>query len=74
MEESEIKQKLDDLADYQAHRDLLEMDKRKLLDEVKIPEEVQAIVSAGMKRMAEVSDPDAEVFNAQIEAELSAVV
>jgi hypothetical protein len=53
MSELEIKQKLDTLSEYQAQRDLMEADKRKLLDEVKLPEEVQAIVSAGMQRMAE---------------------
>jgi hypothetical protein len=35
-------------------RDLLEADKRKLLDEVKTPAEVEAVISAGMKKMSEV--------------------
>jgi hypothetical protein len=42
MTEAEIKTKLDTLSEYQAHRDLLEADKRKFLDEVKIPAEVEA--------------------------------
>jgi hypothetical protein len=53
MTELEIKTKLDTLSEYQAHRDLLEVDKRKLLDEVKIPAEVEAAVSAGMRRLNE---------------------
>ena len=52
MNESEIKSKLDKLANFQAHRDLLESDKRALLDDVKVPAEVEAIVSAGMKHVA----------------------
>jgi hypothetical protein len=54
MTELEIKQKLDTLAEYQSHRDLLDADKRNLLEEVKVPDEVQAIVSAGMKQIGEV--------------------
>ena len=54
MNENEIKVKLDTLSEYQAHRDLLEADKRALLEDVRVPDEVQAIVGAGMKRMSEV--------------------
>lgn len=53
MNENEIKVMLDTLSEYQARRDLMEADKRALLEEVKIPEEVQAIVSDGMKRMGD---------------------
>jgi hypothetical protein len=75
MTELETKAKLDQLSDFQAHRDLLDSDKRTLLEDVKVPEEVQAIVSAGMKRMIEAAvDPEADAFNAAIEAELLAVV
>ena len=54
MNETEIKSMLDALSDFQAHRDLLDADKRTLLEDVKIPAEVEAIVSAGMKQMGEV--------------------
>lgn len=54
MDESEIKAKLDTLSEYQTHRDLLDADKRNLLAEVTVPAEVEAVVSAGMKKMAEV--------------------
>ena len=54
MDEIEIKTKLDALAEYQAQSDLMEANKRALLDEVKIPAEVEAIVGAGMKQMSEV--------------------
>lgn len=77
MDEIEIKTKLDTLAEYQAHRDLLAADKRALLDDVKVPEEVQAIVSAGMKKATEVETsftPEFEFSIAQEKAELDAVV
>jgi hypothetical protein len=75
MTELETKAKLDQLADFQAHRDLLDSDKRALLEDVKVPEEVQTIVSAGMKRISQVViDPEADAFNTQIETELLAIV
>lgn len=77
MDEQEIKTKLNALADYQAHRDLLEADKRALLEEVKVPDEVQAIVSAGMKRMSEAEMSFIPAINALIEtekADLAAIV
>lgn len=77
MNEAEIKTKLDTLAEYQAQRDLIEADKRALLDEVKIPAEVQAIVSAGMKKASEVFvsfTPEVEASIAQEKAELDAIV
>ena len=49
--ESEIKNKLDKLAEYQAQRDLIEIDKKRLIDEVKIPAEVlEAQRLANMER------------------------
>jgi hypothetical protein len=56
MNELEIKAKLDQLSDFQAHRDLLDADKRTLLEDVKIPEEVQAIVKNGMERISKVGE------------------
>jgi hypothetical protein len=53
MDETEIKNKLDQLAEFHAKRDMLEFEKRKLLEENKVPEYVQAIVNQGMKKMAE---------------------
>lgn len=77
MNELEIKSKLDQLSDFQAHRDLLEADKRALLEEVQVPEEVQAIVSAGLKQASEVFvsfTPEVEASIAQEKAELDAIV
>jgi phage gp16-like protein len=77
MDEAEIKKMLDDLADYQAHRDLLDADKRSLLDEVKIPEEVQAIVKAGMDKLTEINQsftPEMRAARETAEAELAAIV
>lgn len=52
--EEVVKEKLDKLAEYEAQRDLLGLEKKGLLDEVQVPEEVKAIVEAGMKRLGEV--------------------
>jgi hypothetical protein len=75
MDDNEIKTKLDTLSEYQAHRDLIEAEKRKLLDDVKVPAEVEAVVKAGTARIAEVDGarPD-DGFDAAIQAELAAVV
>jgi len=51
---SNVIELLDRLADYQAKRELIEMDKRALLDDVKVPAEVEAIVRAGMNQVASV--------------------
>jgi phage host-nuclease inhibitor protein Gam len=77
MNELEIKTKLDQLSNFQDHRNLLDADKRNLLEEVKVPEEVQAIVSAGMKNATEIEMsfiPEIESSIAQEKAELDAVV
>ena len=64
MDKLEIKQKLDRLAEYQAQRDLMEIDKRALLEDVKVPDEIQAVVSAGMKKMSEVDGSFSEARKA----------
>lgn len=64
MDELEIKQKLDRLAEYQARRDLMEIDKRALLDDVKVPDEIQAVVSSGMKKLSEVDGSFSEARKA----------
>jgi DNA repair exonuclease SbcCD ATPase subunit len=53
LKEEEIKGILDALAEIQARLDLLQMDKTKLLNEVKIPEEIQAIQDKIGKRKRE---------------------
>jgi hypothetical protein len=51
IKETEIKNKLDKLAEYQAQRDLIEIDKQRLINEVKIPAEVlEAQRLANMER------------------------
>lgn len=77
MSEADIKTKLDLYADYQKHRDSLEADKKALLEDVKLPAEVEAVVSSGLKRMREVEDsfqPVINDFNEQISVELAALV
>jgi len=76
MDESEIKQKLEMLAEFEAQRTLLGMDKNALLEEVKVPEEVQAIVNAGMKKFSEVERqfiPAMQVIEATYEARLAEI-
>jgi len=72
-----IEQKLDMLAEYNAQRDLLELNKRALLDEVKIPAEIEQIVSAGMKE-SEQADNEYNtaiaLFAEQIEKRVASVV
>jgi len=68
---------LDTLAEYQSQRTLLELDKKTLLEDVRVPEEVQAIVAAGMKEASEVFisfTPEVEASIAQEKAELDTVV
>jgi len=77
MNESEIKSKLDQLSDFQAHRDLLESDKRALLEDVKVPAEVEEIVSAGMKQMGKVEasfDGLLDALRISADKELEAIV
>ena len=77
MNETEIKQQLDLLDEFHAQKDALELRKRELLDDVKIPAEIEALVSDGMRRVVEV---DAEILataNAgreNLNAELAAAV
>jgi phage host-nuclease inhibitor protein Gam len=65
MNETDIKTMLDTLADYQARRDLLESEKHALLEEVKIPAEVETIVKNGMKQMGEAEMSFIPAFEAQ---------
>ena len=77
MNEGEIKELLDKLADFQARRDLLDSDKRALLDEVKIPEEVLIIQRAGNDQQDEIERKatiDCRKINADIEDKLSKIV
>jgi hypothetical protein len=77
LDDNQIKRKLDDLAEYQAQRELLEINKRALLDDVKIPAEVEAIMSEGMKRINEIENnfqPEIKLQRAKMQAELALVV
>jgi hypothetical protein len=76
MTEEIIKQKLDTLAEFYSQKDALELSKRELLDEVKVPAEIEQIVSAGMK-MAQDIEAKARAriaeYNKTIDAEIAAV-
>ena len=54
MDELEIKQALNTLADWRARSDLLESDKRALIESVKVSDDVQNILRSGMQKMGEV--------------------
>ena len=75
--EEYIKEKLDQLTEFESQRDLIEIKKRDLLDEVKIPAEVEAIMADGMKRMNEVDNSFQPVMRAKrekVQAALAMVV
>lgn len=77
MDEEIIKQELDTLEEFQEQKALLLEEKRKLLEDVQIPQEIQAIVNDGNRRTNELKIPmvipDAE-FDQQIRVELDAIV
>jgi hypothetical protein len=60
-----IKEKLDRLAEFHAQADTLDLKKRALLDDVKIPAEVEAIVKAGYAAI--------EAIDAELRAEREAI-
>jgi hypothetical protein len=73
----DTKEKLDLLAEFQAQRDLIETNKRALLDDVKVPTEVEAIIKAGMEKLNKAGDdylPDKMDFDKQCDAEYEAII
>lgn len=77
MSESEIKSKLDQLSEFQAQRDLIDADKRALLDEVKIPEEILSIQRSGNDRQDELERKlsiDIQKISSDIDDKLSKIV
>jgi chromosome segregation ATPase len=76
MNEQATIEKINLLSEFEAQRDLLEMDKQRLLAEVKVPEEVQAIVSEGMKNLASLEQsysPSFLAVHAEVEARLAEI-
>ena len=71
-----IEQKLDKLAEFYSQKDALELQKRELLNDVKVPAEIEQIVNAGMK-MAQDIEAKARAriaeYNKTIDAEISAI-
>lgn len=53
MDEADVKEMLDRLADIEAHLDQMQIQKLTLLNEVTVPEDVQSLVASGMKAMAD---------------------
>jgi len=60
--EEYIKEKLDQLAEFESQRDLIEIKKRDLLDEVKVPEEVQTIIDNGFSEIAKIESDLRKTF------------
>lgn len=66
----DIKEKLDRLAEFHTQKAAIELRKRELLDSVKVPAEVQAVVSAGTKRISDIDNGyRAEMQSVDTEAE-----
>jgi len=77
MTEEIIKQKLDTLAEFYSQKDALELSKRELLDEVKVPAEIEQIVSAGMKESEQADSEYSKaiaLFSNQINERIASVV
>jgi len=73
----DIEAKLDILDEYHSQKDSIEAQKRTLLDEVKIPAEIEQVVSEGMKAIAEVEQSmraEEKDFYSSIETGLAAIV
>lgn len=72
----EIKKKLDALAEYYAQKDSIEAKKRAMLDEVKIPAEVERAVKDGMQRMQAVDAEytgQSDIISAEVSAKLAEI-
>jgi hypothetical protein len=77
MNEPEIIGKLSQLTDFQAHRDLIDADKRALLEEVKIPAEVEAVIASGMKQITEIEksfEPKRQEVDSEVNTQLEKIV
>ncbi|OGO12750.1 MAG: hypothetical protein A2Y53_04965 [Chloroflexi bacterium RBG_16_47_49] len=73
----EIQEALDRLAEFESQRDQIEVNKCVLLDEVKIPAEVEEIVRNGMKQMGEVEGsfaPTIQGIQNEAETKLALIV
>src|SRR5574340_327524 len=77
MDEQIVSRMLEQLYEFEVQRDAIDVEKRKLLDQVQIPEEIKEIIADGNKRINELKTPtllpDPE-FDKQIQAELDAIV
>jgi hypothetical protein len=76
MNEIEIKEKLDMLAEFYAQKDALEISKRDLLNEIQVPAEIEQIVNKGLELAKKIeSDMRARIaeYNKKIDKELDEV-
>lgn len=77
MDEQIVTHLLEQLYEFEVQRDAIDVEKRKLLDQVQIPEEIKEIIADGNRRINELKTPlllpDPE-FDKQILAELDAIV
>ena len=71
-----IPEKLDILAEYYSQKDVLELRKRDLLNEIQVPAEIEQIVKDGMKHAQDIENNTRAriaAYNKTIDAELEAV-
>lgn len=71
-----IEEKLDQLAEFHSQKDSIELQKKSLLDEVKVPAEIEAIVSEGLQKVSNVEDSFQEAIdalNTKVEEELKLI-
>jgi hypothetical protein len=74
---NDIEAKLDRLAEFQSKKDSIEFRKRELLDEVKVPAEVLAVMNEGNKKSGEFEArkrKELDAINAEIEAQLARII
>lgn len=73
----DTKEKLDLLSEFEAERDSIDANKRTLLDDVKVPAEVEETVKNGMKQMSEVEGsfaPTLKALSDEAEQKLALIV
>lgn len=72
-----IVENLDRLAEFHNQKDAIELKKRELLDDIKIPSEVEAVIKDGMERMRLLDDTfqtEQKRYGVEIRAKLDAIV
>ena len=67
---------LDRLAEFHSQKDAIELQKRALLDDIKIPSEIEAVIKDGMERMRLLDDAlqtEQKRYSGEVRAKLDAI-